>query len=393
MKLSIHISTVLLAVLGASVPALADPDDAGLWLFKDVAGSKTLADFSYNENIGLLGEDLMSGFGGTPAWIVPAPGLRFDASTNPPSNPLPDRVTIEGGLLISPELEPAHIYLEAVIKVDPNTLRDYGYFVAKGGDGKCKFPSYALYVHPNSPAPQIKFIVSDGTGFQASPSYVVADNLYHTYIGTFDGSVIRLKVDGVEIGTGTTAPAGYTIKYDWTVAGGNDDLLFGTYDDGACKLPQNFDMKKVRVRNLDAGPPCDPNVSPNGVVKSFRLWDASDDHEPKVLRTFLPGSAYCVKVGDFAITEFNIEAVVVCDNRNVGSVRLMMTGDRRKTQTEGAYPWFVFGDSYPTKGKVFGRDWEVGTYTVSARPWSGGRGNGVGGVEKSFTLQVKNSCP
>jgi len=58
----------------------------------------------------------------------------------------------------------------------------------------------------------------------------VLNGLWHHVAGTFDGTKVRIYVDGVEVSTGTTVAMGFAIKYDLPTT---TALLFGNYDAGS----------------------------------------------------------------------------------------------------------------------------------------------------------------
>jgi hypothetical protein len=97
------------------------------------------------------------------------------------------------------------------------------YIVDKGagatGDG-----SYALYTGPDG---GLRFYVSDGTTTIESPDAGASlwDGNWHHVVGTYDGSTVRLYVDGTEVGSGTAA--NLTVNYSLPI---NNNLYLGTYN-------------------------------------------------------------------------------------------------------------------------------------------------------------------
>jgi hypothetical protein len=85
--------------------------------------------------------------------------------------------------------------------------------------------SYGLYTGPNG---GIMFYVSHdgGTSFTRSPDggADIWDGKWHFVVGTYDGSAVRLYVDGTQVGNGT--PDSARIGYD--LAGANH-LYIGQY--------------------------------------------------------------------------------------------------------------------------------------------------------------------
>ena len=121
------------------------------------------------------------------------------------SNTTPLQVT-------SPLLAPQQLTLMAWIKQngDPGTLR---YIAGRGDDGGiCGGSSYALYTgyaalpglhfYVRTPGPTAPGVVSD-----APPNASVFDNSWHLVAGTYDGTDVRLYVDGNQVGPAKPAPA------------------------------------------------------------------------------------------------------------------------------------------------------------------------------------------
>jgi hypothetical protein len=99
-----------------------------------------------------------------------------------------------------------------------------GYLLAKG-QGDASGASYAFYTLHDG----LQFYVHVGGGFTLSPDAGpgIWDNNWHHIAGTYDGSVVRLYVDGVQVGSGT-ASAG-TIAYAASDANASHDLFIGNY--------------------------------------------------------------------------------------------------------------------------------------------------------------------
>ncbi len=127
-----------------------------------------------------------------------------------------DRIDITNNEL----LEPDHVSVEAWVKSsNPGT---FGYIVSKGGVGN-QYSSYALYTDGNG---GISFYITSpsNTIKSSNPGTAIWDNTWHHVAGTFDGSSVRLYVDGSEIGDGT--PTNTTIRYNLT---SGNDLTIGNY--------------------------------------------------------------------------------------------------------------------------------------------------------------------
>jgi hypothetical protein len=117
-------------------------------------------------------------------------------------------------------LEPRSVSLEAW--VNSTSVGRNRYILSLGASGDAA-ASYALYTSYNG---GLGFYVSDGTSFIESPDAdsSIWDGNWHHVVGTYDGSMVRLYVDGVEIGNGT--PTNLQINYDLPTS---NDLFIGTY--------------------------------------------------------------------------------------------------------------------------------------------------------------------
>lgn len=210
------------AAIGLLAPAAGAAGPAGHWKLDD-GGGATAADSSGNGNAGAVG--------GATTWIT---GKRGGALH-----------TGGGGAGVriarSSLLEPASgITVSAWVR-RTGSPGAYKYIVAKGATG-CIAASYALYTGRDG---GLGFYVSSQLGydFTASPfaGADVWDGGWHLATGTFDGAMVRLYVDGVEVGGGTARPAG--IAYNLV---DDNDLLIGHYD-WCANLDYEGDVDDVRV--------------------------------------------------------------------------------------------------------------------------------------------------
>jgi hypothetical protein len=144
-----------------------------------------------------------------------------------------------------PALEPAHITVEAWFRGD-RSPGQWRYIVSKGGKD-CEASSYGLYSASNE---GLGFYVYDGTTYTVSPlaARSVWDGRWHHAAGTFDGSTVRLFVDGKEVGSGT--PASTAIRYGIASKG----IYIGAYR-GTCDLPFVGDIDRVRIWSEALGAP------------------------------------------------------------------------------------------------------------------------------------------
>ena len=103
-------------------------------------------------------------------------------------------------------LEPANVTLVAWVKSD-GTPGVTNTIVAKGGDPACTASSYAL----DTGAGGLEFYVRGPAGnarfsSPAAAASTVWDNQWHGVAGVYDGTMVRLYVDGQQVGSGTPGP-------------------------------------------------------------------------------------------------------------------------------------------------------------------------------------------
>jgi Concanavalin A-like lectin/glucanases superfamily len=211
---------------GASAGHLPWSPLAGYWPLNEGRG-QVAHDWSGHGNHGQLGST--PGVDSSdPTWIRGfwwlSKGLSFDGG---------DFVVIPD----SDALEPQRITVESWFR-RAGSPGKHRYLVSKGGDG-CQAGSYGLYTSENT---GLAFYVYDGSDYRRSPEATpdIWDGRWHHAAGTFDGSVVRLFVDGRQVGTGT--PAGSSILYDLPV----QDGAIGAYR-ASCSFLFEGDIDGVRV--------------------------------------------------------------------------------------------------------------------------------------------------
>lgn len=121
-----------------------------------------------------------------------------------------------------------------------STPGKYKYVFVKGGD-KCEAGSYGLYSSYNG---GMAFYVYNGSTFHRSPSVTqdIWDGKWHHVAGTYDGQMVRLFVDGYQVGSGRA----YSGKVEYNLE--NKTAYIGAYR-GACNLTMSADVDEVRVWN------------------------------------------------------------------------------------------------------------------------------------------------
>jgi hypothetical protein len=191
------------APAGASLLPASRFLPVGQWDLNEGTGAVTHSDTSLSANGMLQGS--VSWAGGRFQR-----GLSFDGAT--------------GGVDVadSPSLEGSTVSVSAWVRAT-SSPGDFKYVVAKGGNACCT-GSYGIYTGANG---GLEFYVaSSATTFVVSPDAGsgVWNGQWHNVIGTFDGSTVRLYVDGQEVGSGS--PDSAPIQYDLP---SSNDLMIGDY--------------------------------------------------------------------------------------------------------------------------------------------------------------------
>lgn len=120
----------------------------------------------------------------------------------------------------TPALEPSRVSVAAWVQAPASSIKSYRYIVSK--ELNVVSASYALYMGPNG---GLYFYVSTNSGYILSPDGGPGlwNGKPHYVVGTFDGSAVRLFVDGTQVGNGT--PTNGAISY----ATSRPDLFVGTF--------------------------------------------------------------------------------------------------------------------------------------------------------------------
>lgn len=148
----------------------------------------------------------------------------------------------------SPTLEPATVSVSAWVDSATSPGSDK-YIVAKGANG-CLAASYGLYTGVNG---GLQFYASSNQGLSwtISPDagQSVWNGQWHHVVGTYDGSSVRLFLDGRQVGSGTpdTAPIAYGLPT-------SNNLQIGDYP-GCSGLDFSGSIDEVKVfdRALGSG--------------------------------------------------------------------------------------------------------------------------------------------
>jgi hypothetical protein len=218
--------TAVLLVAGAQA-AQADPATVGEWRFDEPGGQVALdsGPFGLDGRLGTgAGDDAAD-----PQRIagVTSGALRFDGGSYVQ---LPDAA----------ELAPPTFSADAVVRAT-GSPGAYRYIVSRGGQG-CFAGSYGLYT---ARAGGVAFYAFDGSGYVVSatarPSDVW-DGAWHHVVGTFDGSSLRVYVDGRRVGDPSEGPT----HIDWSST--SPSAAIGRYV-GSCDLSFAGDIDLIRLWN------------------------------------------------------------------------------------------------------------------------------------------------
>lgn len=215
-------TTAVLGVVLSAPPASARSFDlAGLWLLDEGRG-QVAYDWSFSGNRGQLGSTPYAdaadpSWVSLPGWFLRRAALRFDGT---------QRVQVAN----APSLEPDGVTVAARVR---GTAGGNFRYIASKGALTCETASYGLYTGSQG---GLSFYVSDGSAYTLSSDAGAGiwDGKWHTVVGAYDGTSVRLWVDGVQVGS--SVPAAVTIGYG--LPDGNDFLL-GDYA-GPCGSPLGF---------------------------------------------------------------------------------------------------------------------------------------------------------
>ncbi|HVO52930.1 MAG TPA: LamG-like jellyroll fold domain-containing protein [Solirubrobacterales bacterium] len=229
----VAVLVVALFALAASAASAAADMPLAEWHLDQETGGETPDASGHGNDLGLDGASILAGegrWGG--ALSLAGEGERAGATGNA-------------------GLEPTAVTVVAwVRRKSGEAPGEYRYVLGDGGSDSCSPSSYALYTGGGK---GLEFYFYDGSTFHSSPAASAAsvwDGQWHAVAGTYDGSTVRLYVDGNQVGSGT--PASGAISYAQT----NPDLVVGDYPVTGCgshSLRADLDEVRVYGRALSAG--------------------------------------------------------------------------------------------------------------------------------------------
>jgi hypothetical protein len=228
MKITRWVPAIALAlVLGTAAPAAADILPVGQWDLNEGTGTVAHNDYWWTSGNGTLS--------GGATWTTGRfqSGLAFDGTG---AVQVPD----------SPALDSQNLTISAWVESN-GSPGDYKYIVAKGGNGCCT-GSWGLYTGANG---GLEFYVANSlTAYVISPDAGtgVWNGQWHNVVGTFDGSTVRLYVDGQQVGTGSADSA--SVQYGLPTS---NNLAIGDYP-WCPNLGFVGDIDEVKVFDRALGP-------------------------------------------------------------------------------------------------------------------------------------------
>lgn len=214
----------------------------------DEGNGTTVKDSSGNGNHGILGSWTVDEGKVKPSWAAGGAPPNWIRGRKPGSSALHFGGSGFIEVANAPTLEPCVLTVEAWVRGQsghgtpgPGPV---GTLLSKGA-ASCSFPSYGFQILDNvGVSGGLTFFVGN---FQSNQSSFGADarmlwnGQWHHVAGTYDGRIVRLFVDAVEVGTGK--PATLSIEYK---LGTNDRLYIGAFR-GTCNMGFIGDVDEVRV--------------------------------------------------------------------------------------------------------------------------------------------------
>jgi hypothetical protein len=303
---------LVLATIGwCAAPASASPNVIAHWGFDEGSGQQ-VADSGPTGAHGRLGWSAGAD-ADDPAWTAGHDGgsaLSFGGS---------QYVAVPDG----DALEPEHVAVDAWVRRS-GSPGQWRYVLSKGSVA-CDRSAYGLYT---GWAGGMSFYVSSATHYTISPEApisVVWDGAWHHVVGAYDGSRVRLWVDGAQVGDGT--PAALSIAYGI----GSKGVYIGTYR-GSCDLGFKGDIDDVAV--WDDRPPAattGPVIAPVADTPTHIAVAGSSggDATPGPAKSAPRG---CLRVSLSRHTipvrrKTKLVATVKRDGRRVAGVRVVVSGE------------------------------------------------------------------
>jgi hypothetical protein len=173
---------------------------------------------------------------------------------------------------VDPALNSPQVTVMAWVKA-PSSPGSYDDVLSQNGNPACSVASYALY---DGSSGGLQFYIANGTNSAivsaAEPPASIWNGQWHAVAGVYDGSSVRLYVDGAEVG-GPTDATGSTIDYslpDDTFEVGNFHACSGFAYTGAIDEVSVYDraLSPAEIAQLQSGSASSPPALPTDTSTS-----------------------------------------------------------------------------------------------------------------------------
>ncbi len=187
----------------------------GHWTFNEGNGTVAYDSSGYDNN-----GQITFGNGNTKwsAGLFGTTGLKFNSNWQNPES-MNYEVTVPN----NPILEPAAFTAEAWFR-SAGTQGAYVNIIHKGASAYYGISTWTMHINNNILSLKIP---TAGLSSPAASSSIILDGKWHHVAGTYDGSSVRLYVDGAEIGSGTPYTGGLVYNMAHT-----NDLSIGSWFNG-----------------------------------------------------------------------------------------------------------------------------------------------------------------
>jgi hypothetical protein len=233
-------AAILLAIPAAANAATFSFPLAGWWPMNEGSG-QVVRDWSGNRNNGYLGTSPAAD-ASDPTWVdgvFNGSALHFNGN---------DNVTIPADDSLRPQRLTVAAWVRYVEGSSGSPTPGVFRTAVTMGDDNCQGGSYGLITGTGQ---GMLFYITVNDNPVRSPEALPSatwDGKWHHVAGTFDGSKVRLYVDGKQVGNGTSVPAGTKIQYNLPTT--NNGAIGGL--PGECDAAQlNFwgDVDGVQIWN------------------------------------------------------------------------------------------------------------------------------------------------
>ncbi|MFD1144614.1 lamin tail domain-containing protein [Larkinella insperata] len=208
-----------------------------------------------------------------------------------------------------------------------------------------------------------------------------------------DQTIVLPTSSVVLSGNSSTDPDGTIVSYRWTQQNGpsqasltgaeTQSLTASGLGAGSYVFRLTVTDNRSATAFDDVAVLVNPAPAPDQTVVSFSLMNADSDQELKVLT-----AGDVINLATLPTKNLNIRANTA--PATVGSVKLVLSGKQSRTQTETGAPYALFGD---TNGDY--KPWvpALGSYSLTATPYTGANAGGTAGPSLILNFTVINQAP